>query len=74
MTRAGLIEFIESSRTLEDYAGADAVKKWLRGDLELWRQGETDALPMGYLFCGPVGNGARLIWSNVWRARRAFRS
>ena len=53
----GLIEFIESSRTLEDYAGADAVKKWLRGDLELWRQGETDALPMGYLFCGPVGTG-----------------
>ena len=54
----GLIEFIESKRTLDDYdAGADAVKKWLRGDLELWRQGETEALPMGYLFCGPVGTG-----------------
>ena len=53
----GLIEFIESARTLEDYAGAEAVKKWLRGDLELWRQGEIDALPMGYLFCGPVGTG-----------------
>ena len=54
---AGLIEFVESSRTLEDYAGAPAVKKWLRGDIELWRQGESAALPMGYLFCGPVGTG-----------------
>ncbi len=53
----GLIEFIESTRTLEDYAGADAVKKWLRGDLALWKSGETAALPMGYLFCGPVGTG-----------------
>ena len=53
----GLIEFIESKRTLEDYAGADAVKKWLRGDLALWKSGETAALPMGYLFCGPVGTG-----------------
>ena len=53
----GLIEFVESSRTLEDYSGAPAVKKWLRGDIELWRQGEVAALPMGYLFCGPVGTG-----------------
>ena len=53
----GLIEFIESSRTLEDYSGAPAVKKWLRGDIALWNAGEVAALPMGYLFCGPVGTG-----------------
>ena len=53
----GLIEFIESERTLDDYAGADAVKKWLRGDIALWKAGDAAALPMGYLFCGPVGTG-----------------
>lgn len=53
----GLVEFVESTRTLDDYAGAPSIKKWLRADLELWRQGDTDALPMGYLLCGPVGTG-----------------
>ncbi|HEX9996839.1 MAG TPA: ATP-binding protein [Abditibacterium sp.] len=53
----GLIEFVESSKTLEDYAGAAAIKKWLRADIELWRLGDVAALPMGYLLCGPVGTG-----------------
>ncbi len=57
----GLIEFVESSRTLDDYSGAEAIKKWLRADLELWRQGDNAALPMGYLLCGPVGTGKTFL-------------
>ena len=53
----GLIEFVESKRNLDDYAGAEPIKKWLRADLKLWRQGDLAALPMGYLLCGPVGTG-----------------
>ena len=32
-------------------------KTWLRQDIALWRAGDLAALPMGYLFCGPVGTG-----------------
>lgn len=54
---AGLIEFVESKRTLDDLYGQDKVKQWLRQDIELWKQGELQAMPMGYLLCGPVGTG-----------------
>jgi hypothetical protein len=53
----GLIEFIQPIRTLDDLYGMEAAKTWLRQDLALWRQGETQAMPMGYLICGPVGTG-----------------
>lgn len=52
-----LIDFIEPDRNLDDVIGLDGVKNRLRQDLALWRQDETAALPMGYLFCGPVGTG-----------------
>ncbi len=54
---AGLIEFIESKRTLDDLHGQEKLKTWLRQDIALWRQGDLRALPMGYLICGPVGTG-----------------
>jgi ATPase family associated with various cellular activities (AAA) len=54
---AGLVEFIESKRTLDDYHGQDALKRWLRQDIALWQAGDLKALPMGYLLCGPVGTG-----------------
>ena len=54
---AGLVEFIESKRTLDDYHGQDALKRWLRQDIVLWQNGDLKALPMGYLLCGPVGTG-----------------
>jgi len=54
---AGLIEFIESKRTLDDIHGQDKLKTWLRQDIALWKQGDLRALPMGYLICGPVGTG-----------------
>ena len=53
----GLIEFIEPSRTLDDVYGQEAVKEWIRQDIELWRQNDVSAMPMGYLLCGPVGTG-----------------
>lgn len=54
---AGLVEFVESRRNLDDYHAPGALKDWLRQDITLWRKGEVRALPMGYLFCGPVGTG-----------------
>jgi hypothetical protein len=53
----GLIEFIESSRTLNDLHGQDKLKTWLRQDIALWHRNELHAMPMGYLICGPVGTG-----------------
>jgi SpoVK/Ycf46/Vps4 family AAA+-type ATPase len=34
-----------------------AVKERLEQDVELFRSGRFDALPMGYLFCGVIGTG-----------------
>jgi hypothetical protein len=53
----GLIEFLESSRSLNDIYGLDSIKAWLRQDIELWCKNDTAALPKGYLLCGPVGTG-----------------
>ena len=53
----GLIEFIESTRTLDDIHGQEKVKSWLRQDIALWQQSDLAAMPKGYLLCGPVGTG-----------------
>ncbi len=53
----GLIEFIQSTRTLDDLFGLDKVKAWLRQDISLWQNGDLQAIPKGYLLCGPVGTG-----------------
>lgn len=58
---AGLIEFMASQRTLADYFGQEALKTWLRQDIALWQEGDTRALPMGYLLCGPVGTGKTFL-------------
>lgn len=57
----GLVEFIQSPRTLEDYHGQEALKAWLRQDIALWRDNDTRALPMGYLLCGPIGTGKTFL-------------
>ncbi len=57
----GLVEFVESHRTLDDYHAPGALKDWLRQDIALWRAGDVRALPMGYLFCGPVGTGKTFL-------------
>ncbi|HVO64739.1 MAG TPA: ATP-binding protein [Terriglobales bacterium] len=53
----GLIEFIESGRTLDDIHGQEKVKAWLRQDIALWQHSDLAAMPKGYLLCGPVGTG-----------------
>ena len=57
----GLLEFIESSFTLDHVAGLDAVRAWLREDTELLRRGKLHALPMGYLIAGRIGTGKTFI-------------
>jgi SpoVK/Ycf46/Vps4 family AAA+-type ATPase len=54
---AGRLEFIESTRTLDDVAGHDEAKAWLRQDAVLLRRARTRALPMGYLLAGRIGTG-----------------
>ncbi len=53
----GLIEFFEPTRTLDDVYGSEGAKTWMRQDIELWKQNDLAAMPMGYLLCGPVGTG-----------------
>lgn len=52
-----LVEFIEPPYTLDMVVGNEAAKARLRQDADLLRRGHLDAVPMGYLFCGPVGTG-----------------
>jgi SpoVK/Ycf46/Vps4 family AAA+-type ATPase len=52
-----LVEFIETKKSLDDVHSQDQLKGWLRQDMQLWRDGQLQALPMGYLICGPVGTG-----------------
>jgi SpoVK/Ycf46/Vps4 family AAA+-type ATPase len=54
---AGRLEFLESTRTLDDVAGHDEAKAWLRQDAVLLRRGRTAAIPMGYLLTGRIGTG-----------------
>ena len=57
----GLIEFIESRDTLDAFYGQEKIKAWLRQDIALWRRNDLQALPMGYLLCGPVGTGKTFL-------------
>src|SRR6185437_1654746 len=57
----GLVEFLEPKRTLQEYHGQDALKKWLRQDVTLWKVNDLKALPMGYLLCGPIGTGKTFL-------------
>jgi hypothetical protein len=57
----GLLEFIESPFTLDNLAGHDAVKAWLREDAKLLQRGVLHALPMGYLITGRIGTGKTFL-------------
>jgi len=58
---SGLIEFVETPRTLNDVYGLEKIKAWFRQDIDLWRKNDTAALPKGYLLCGPVGTGKTFL-------------
>ena len=57
----GLLEFVESPFTLDNVAGHEAVKEWLRQDTALLRRGALRALPMGYLIAGRIGTGKTFL-------------
>jgi len=57
----GLLEFIESPFTLDNVAGHEKVKAWLREDTLLLKRGSLRALPMGYLIAGRIGTGKTFI-------------
>ena len=57
----GLLEFIEPKWTLDVVVGHEAAKARLREDATLLKRGALDSLPMGYLFCGPVGTGKSFL-------------
>ncbi|MEW6336330.1 MAG: ATP-binding protein [Acidobacteriota bacterium] len=57
----GRLDFLESDRTLDDVAGHDEAKAWLRQDAVLLRRGRTAAIPMGYLLTGRIGTGKTFL-------------
>jgi AAA+ superfamily predicted ATPase len=57
----GLLEFVESPFTLDNVAGHEAVKEWLRQDTALLKRGALRALPMGYLIAGRIGTGKTFV-------------
>ncbi|HVT79331.1 MAG TPA: AAA family ATPase [Phycisphaerae bacterium] len=61
----GLLEFIESNFTLDNLAGSDAIKAWLRQDAALLKKGAINSLPMGYLISGRIGTG-KTFMVNCW--------
>jgi hypothetical protein len=58
---AGRLEFLESTRTLDDVAGHDEAKAWMREDAVLLKRGRTMAIPMGYLLTGRIGTGKTFL-------------
>ena len=57
----GLLEFLESTFTLDNLSGSENAKAWLREDAALMRQGVLNALPMGYLITGRIGTGKTFL-------------
>jgi AAA+ superfamily predicted ATPase len=57
----GMLEFVEPRWDLATVVGHDAAKRRLLDDAELLKRGELDTVPMGYLFCGPVGTGKSFL-------------
>ena len=57
----GFLEFVEPKHTLDLVVGHEAGVRRLRQDAKLISDGNSDAAPMGYLVCGPVGTGKTFL-------------
>ncbi len=57
----GMLEFVEPKWGLDTVVGHEAAKRRLLDDAALLKQGRLDTVPMGYLFCGPVGTGKSFL-------------
>ena len=57
----GMLEFVEPKWGIDTVVGHEAAKKRLMDDADLIKRGELDTVPMGYLFCGPVGTGKSFL-------------
>jgi SpoVK/Ycf46/Vps4 family AAA+-type ATPase len=57
----GLLEFVQPKWKLDTVIGHEAAKQRLRDDASLLARGALDTVPMGYLFCGPVGTGKSFL-------------
>jgi len=57
----GMLEFVEPKWGLDTVVGHEAAKARLADDAELIKRGHLDTVPMGYLFCGPVGTGKSFL-------------
>ena len=71
---AGLVEFIESQRTLDDYHGQDALKRWLRQDIALWQRRRPARRCRWATCCAARSAPARPSSSSASPARPACRS
>lgn len=56
-----LIEFVEPNVSLDLLVGQVEAKKRLSDDAKFIGEGRTEAAPMGYLICGPVGTGKTFL-------------
>jgi SpoVK/Ycf46/Vps4 family AAA+-type ATPase len=57
----GMLEFVEPKWGIDSVVGHDAAKQRLLDDAELIKRGALETVPMGYLFCGPVGTGKSFL-------------
>lgn len=57
----GLIEFVEPKFDLSMIAGHKMARERLLNDAKLVKEGRFEAVPMGYLLCGPVGVGKTFL-------------
>jgi SpoVK/Ycf46/Vps4 family AAA+-type ATPase len=57
----GLLEFVQTKFHLGMVAGHEAAKQKLRDVAAALRAGRADAVPMGYIICGPVGTGKTFL-------------
>lgn len=57
----GLLEYVESSHSLEMVAGHDGVKQRMRRAARAINAGRLEGVPMGYLVAGPVGSAKSFL-------------